>query len=50
MAIYSASEDPADMSRSREIGAVDFIQKPCKREELLARIGAIVTQYSALKK
>jgi methyl-accepting chemotaxis protein len=47
IAIYSSSDDPADQSRAKEMGAVDFIKKPCKKEELLTRIETIVTQHSA---
>jgi methyl-accepting chemotaxis protein len=47
IAIYSSSDNPDDESRAREIGAVDFIKKPCNKDELLARIDAIVTKYAA---
>jgi methyl-accepting chemotaxis protein len=42
IAIFTASEDPADMSRAREMGAVDYITKPCTREELLKRLEKIL--------
>jgi len=46
IAIYTSSEDPADKTRAEEMGAVDYIKKPCKKEELLARTGAIMLKYS----
>jgi methyl-accepting chemotaxis protein len=42
IAIFTASEDPADMSRAKEMGAVDYIIKPCSRDELLKRMGKIL--------
>jgi CheY-like chemotaxis protein len=42
IAIFTASEDPADMSRAKEMGAVDYITKPCSREELLKRMEIIL--------
>jgi DNA-binding response OmpR family regulator len=44
--IYSSSSDPDDKTRAQEIGAFDFIKKPCNKDELLTRIGAIVENYS----
>jgi len=38
IAIYTSSEDPEDMDRAREMGAADFIKKPCKKSELLERV------------
>ncbi|MDR0494188.1 MAG: methyl-accepting chemotaxis protein [Treponema sp.] len=48
--IYSSSDDPADKSHAREMGAVDFIRKPSNKDELLSKIEAIVTQYAAAVK
>jgi len=42
IAFFTASEDPKDIQHAREIGAVDYIRKPCKGEELLRRIGKIL--------
>ena len=33
-----SSDDPRDQERARKMGAVDYIQKPCKRSDLLDRI------------
>jgi DNA-binding response OmpR family regulator len=41
IAIYTTSEDPEDKSRAQEMGAVDYIKKPAKRTELLARVGKL---------
>jgi methyl-accepting chemotaxis protein len=42
MAIFTASNDPKDIERAREMGAVDYIKKPCKKDDLLNRIGKIL--------
>jgi len=44
--IYSSSSDPDDNARAEQIGAVDFIRKPCNKEELLARIDEIINKHS----
>jgi CheY-like chemotaxis protein len=38
IAIISASNDPTDISRAREMGAVDFIKKPVEKDSLLKMI------------
>jgi CheY-like chemotaxis protein len=40
--IMTSSQDPADKAHAQEMGVVDFINKPCKKEELLARIRSII--------
>jgi CheY-like chemotaxis protein/methyl-accepting chemotaxis protein len=42
IAIFTASGDPSDRSRAKEMGAVDFITKPCTRDELLRRMKNIL--------
>jgi len=42
IAIYTSSEDPNDSAHAREMGAVDYIKKPCKKTELLERVGKIL--------
>jgi len=42
IAIYTSSEDPKDTARSREMGAVDYIKKPCKKGDLMERVGKIL--------
>jgi methyl-accepting chemotaxis protein len=37
IAIYSTSEDAEDHAKAKQLGAVDFIHKPAKKEELLAK-------------
>jgi len=34
-----------EVQQAHEMGAADFIPKSCKREEFLARIDAIITNY-----
>jgi CheY-like chemotaxis protein len=41
--IYSSSDNPDDITKSKQMGAVDFIKKPCKKEDMLAIIKSIVT-------
>jgi methyl-accepting chemotaxis protein len=48
--IYSSSSDPDDKSRAEQIGAVDFIRKPCNKDELVERIGEIIKKHSDLVK
>jgi len=40
--IYTTSEDKQDNDKAREIGAVDYIIKPCKKDELLSRIEKVI--------
>jgi DNA-binding response OmpR family regulator len=42
VAFFTSSDDPKDRNRAQEMGAVDFIQKPAKKSELLERIGKII--------
>ena len=35
VAFFTSSQDPEDMSRARQMGAVDYINKPTKKSELL---------------
>jgi len=42
IAIFTASEDPGDMKHAKEMGAADYIEKPCARDELLRRIKKII--------
>jgi methyl-accepting chemotaxis protein/ActR/RegA family two-component response regulator len=46
IAIYTTSEDQSDKDKAKEMGAVDYIRKPCKKEELLSRIEGIVKKGS----
>jgi len=38
IAIFTSSDDPKDMERARKMRAADYIQKPCRKSELLDRI------------
>ncbi|MDR2922676.1 MAG: methyl-accepting chemotaxis protein [Treponema sp.] len=42
IAIMTSSEDPADKAQAQKMGAVDFIKKPCKKDDLLVRVGAMI--------
>jgi methyl-accepting chemotaxis protein/ActR/RegA family two-component response regulator len=42
IAIYSSSEDPKDKAKAQELGAVDYIKKPCKKNEMLERVNKII--------
>jgi CheY-like chemotaxis protein len=44
IAIFTSSDDPRDADRARKMGAADYIKKPCKKSELLERIGRIIKQ------
>ena len=40
--ILSARTSKADMTRGKEVGADNFIQKPCKAHELIASITSLI--------
>jgi methyl-accepting chemotaxis protein/CheY-like chemotaxis protein len=42
LAFFTSSDTPANKARAQEMGAVDYIQKPCKKTELLERVARIV--------
>jgi PleD family two-component response regulator len=42
IAFLTVSDDPADMNRAKEMGAVDYIKKPTSKEEVLARIEKVI--------
>jgi methyl-accepting chemotaxis protein len=42
IAIVTVSDDPKDMARAKEMGAVDYIKKPTTQGELLAKIKEIL--------
>jgi len=42
ISIYTTSDDPKDRAKAQEIGAVDYIKKPCKKDELVNRIERIL--------
>jgi len=44
IAFFSASNDPKDIKQAQEMGAVDFIKKPYDSDDLLIRIGKILTK------
>jgi CheY-like chemotaxis protein len=42
IAIFTASDDPKDLQHAHELGAVDYIKKPAKKDDLLKRVGKIL--------
>jgi CheY-like chemotaxis protein len=42
IAFFTASNDPKDIQRAHEMGAVDYIKKPYDKDDLLRRIGKIL--------
>jgi CheY-like chemotaxis protein len=38
IAIYSVSEDPEDKTKAKKLGAVEYIHKPAKKDELLEKV------------
>ena len=42
IAIFTSSDDPSDKIRAEKMGAADFIKKPCKKSDLLERIGKLI--------
>jgi CheY-like chemotaxis protein len=42
MAFCSSSDDPKDIQKARDMGAVDYIRKPIKKADLLDKVGKIL--------
>ncbi|MDR1838777.1 MAG: methyl-accepting chemotaxis protein [Treponema sp.] len=42
IAFLTASDDPADIDHAKEMGAADYIKKPCSKHDLLERIERIL--------
>jgi len=42
IAFFTVSDDPKDIQRAHEMGAVDYIKKPYDKDDLLRRIGKIL--------
>jgi CheY-like chemotaxis protein len=42
IAIYTTSEDPKDRAQAQKMGAVDYIKKPVKKDELLERVKRMI--------
>ena len=42
IAIFTTSEDPEDKDKAQGLGVIDYIHKPCKREELLERVSKAI--------
>jgi methyl-accepting chemotaxis protein len=44
IAFFTSSDDPKNIERANEMGAVDYIKKPIKKADLLNRVGKILNQ------
>jgi len=44
IAIFTVSDDPKDIEKAREMGAVDYIKKPYDKDDLLKRIEKILAK------
>jgi len=44
IAFFTASNDPKDMQRARDMGAVDYIKKPYDKDDLIRRVGKILAR------
>ena len=42
IAFFTSSDDPNDKSRAKKMGAVDFIMKPSRQDELLQRVRKVI--------
>ena len=42
IAFFTSSDDPKDLQRAREMGAVDYFKKPFERDDLVNRIQKIM--------
>ena len=42
IAIFTASEDPKDLQRANDMGAIDYIKKPVRKDDMLQRVGSIL--------
>jgi CheY-like chemotaxis protein len=42
IAFFTSSDNPEDMQKAREMGAVDYIKKPASKTELLSRVGKML--------
>jgi len=42
IAIYTTSEDQKDKDKAKELGALDYIKKPCNKKELSERVSKII--------
>jgi methyl-accepting chemotaxis protein len=43
IAFFTVSDDPKDIQHAHEIGAADYIKKPCDKDDLLKRIKKIIS-------
>jgi CheY-like chemotaxis protein len=42
IAFFTSSTDPKDIQQAKQMGAVDYIKKPCNHDELLQKVARLV--------
>jgi CheY-like chemotaxis protein len=42
IAFMTSSNNPADIKHAKEVGAVDYIKKPCTKDDLLKRMQKVL--------
>jgi methyl-accepting chemotaxis protein len=42
IAFFTSSTDPEDIQMAKEVGAADYIKKPCNQDELLRKVSVLV--------
>jgi len=42
IALFTSSTDPKDIEQAKEMGAADYIKKPCEHDDLLSKVGKLV--------
>jgi DNA-binding response OmpR family regulator len=43
IAFFTSSDDPKNIQQAQEMGAVDYIKKPCDHDELLRKVTRLVS-------
>jgi CheY-like chemotaxis protein len=43
IAFFTSSNDPKNIQQAQEMGAVDYIKKPCEQDELLRKVARLVS-------
>jgi CheY-like chemotaxis protein/uncharacterized protein YukE len=43
IAFFTSSTDPKDIQKAQQMGAVDYIQKPCDHDELVRKVARLVS-------
>jgi CheY-like chemotaxis protein len=43
IALFTSSTDPEDIQMAKEVGAADYIKKPCNHDELSSKVAKLVS-------